>query len=87
MSIILYNRSFAFALLAGTVVGVLNIDNTLSATASNLLRKLLFRSQGLESGLDDVHGVARSPDLGTDIQNSDARANFVNVVVATVTET
>jgi hypothetical protein len=74
-------------LLAGAVVGMLNINNTLSTSTGNVLGKLLLQGKGLEGGLDDVHGIARAPDFGADIQNTDARANLVNVVVATVTET
>lgn len=74
-------------LLVGAIVSMLNIDDTLATTTGNVLGKLLLQGEGLEGSLDDVHGVARAPDLGADIQNTDARANLVNVVVATVTET
>lgn len=80
-------RELSSFLLVGAVVSMLNIDDTLATTAGNILGKLLLQGEGLEGSLDDVHGVARAPDLGADIQNTDARTNLVNVMVATVTET
>lgn len=66
---------------------MLNVDHALAATTGNVLGQLLLLAQGLEGCLNDVHGVAGSPHLGTNIQNSNARADLVNVVVAAVTET
>jgi hypothetical protein len=47
----------------------------------------LLLTESLEGCLDDVHGVARSPHLGADVQNSNARADLVNIMVAAVTKT
>lgn len=66
---------------------MLNIHHALAATTGDILGQLLLGRQGLERGLDDVHRVARAPHLGANIQNTNATADLVDVVVASVTET